>query len=300
MKLVIHAGAHRTEATAIQQWLKQSTQPLAEHGVLFLEPDILNRSGIIDGLHKAGKSEHKKMANRFLSLLSEKSAKSRINTLLISHESILSYSNMLPETMHKGFYGSLENSARCINILAEEYELKLVFYVRRQDTFMASIYSELLERGNTILDFAEYCKAIDYRLISWFSLLERMSVLLSRAEIVVRPYEFIEKGDVFFIREFLRTAGIKDDEKLLSLGLSDLNHSISETALKLIRACGPHLAGNDQRQLAQYLTSRFPASKYGRADILSPALSSEIVSHFADENARMFKLWMPDYSDLFY
>jgi len=300
MKLVIHAGAHKTATTSIQQWLKQSVRPLASAKVLYLEPGVLNNAGIIDDLHSAEQSNHASVANRFLRLLSEKSAKSRMDTILLSHESILSFSNMLPRAIEKGFYGALDNSGPCINKLAEEYDTTLIFYTRRQDTFMASVYLEYIKRGNIFLDFSSYCSAVNYKRISWLTCLKQLSERMDKVEIVVRPFEIIGNGDTDFMKQFLQAAGIDVNEKLLNPGFPRSNESVSETALNLMQACGPHLEARERRNLGQYFRTRFPPESHGKADVLSTDLSNEIVNYFSDENARMFKQWMPDYSEFMY
>lgn len=297
MKLVIHAGAHKTATTSIQHWLKQSVNLLANSKVLYLDPTVLNQTGIIEQLHSAEKSDYAKLTNKLLKLLSEKSSKSRVDTILLSHESIFSFSKMLPSSIKDGLYGSTENSAPCLNRLSDEYDLKVIFYVRRQDTFLASIYLEFVKRGNTFLEFDEYCSGIDYRNISWLRCLKNMTALMKNAEFVVMPYEIIESGTREFINAFIGAIGIQDNKKLLNSRFPKSNESISKTALSLMQACGPHLTARDRRSLGQYFLDRFPASDYAKAEILSQEYSQEIMKYFADENERMFKQWMPGYID---
>ena len=300
MRLVIHAGAHKTATTSIQHWLKQSRLALASSGVLYLEPDVLNKAGIINRLHNAEKGQHARVGSQFLRLLSEKSAMFRMKTLLLSHESILSFSNMLPGAADKSFYGSLENSARCIQALSEEYDLRLVFYIRRQDTFLSSVYLEYIKRGNYYMEFEEYCRSIDYRNISWLGLLGRFSEVTKNLEIVVRPFELLGKGGGVFMREFLDAANIPANKRLLGSSFPRSNEGVSNKALKLIQACGPHLEAAERRAMGSFFRTRFPVSNCGKASVLSPELSTEIVAYFADENRRVFDEWMPDYADLSY
>lgn len=300
MRLTIHAGAHKTATTSIQDWLTRTSKPLCEQNVYYIEPRKLNENAVIEGFHNTCIDNRFLAPKKFMKIVSELRIEQPIRNILVSHESILSYANMLPREIKYGFYGSMANSARCLNTLSNQFETTVVFYVRRQDHFLASVYLQYIMRGNICISFDQYTKRVSYRNVSWLYLLDTLQSALPDVKICVLPYENIQRGTENFLTDFLAACGVDWSERFSSIPLLKSNESISQASLEQLLTEGPSLKAVERRGLANELRKKFPMPQYDKSNVLTDTFSKQVVDYFKDENRELFEKWMPDFMDFCY
>ena len=208
--LYLHIGTPKTGTTSIQYFLNKNRDVFSEKG--YCVPDLGYR---FDKVHKnrnahflvqryfdeQGKRLHKKEKN-----LREEGMKQVIDYLaqydnvILSDESIYNQSYRI-----KNFWEKL------IQSLSEHgHSLKVIVYLRRQDAYVRSYWTQSVKAGEQQMDFADYIKskAIE-RLHSDYSIaLDRIASVIGQENVIVRPFERSQmmNGDLY--TDFLNCLGL--------------------------------------------------------------------------------------------
>lgn len=132
-KLYIHIGAGKCGSTAIQQFLRRNAAKLVESGILIpsanlsFEGNIFgNQIWVFENLLKRKLGEARNVVQKRLKALKDHMDKSGFHTMVISAENL---SN--PVGFEKLFSGC-----------NELFEVKIVFYIRRQDDYLLSAWQQ--------------------------------------------------------------------------------------------------------------------------------------------------------------
>ena len=117
-KLYVHIGNHRTGTTSIQQFMYANREALWERGVLF--PNATRRHlGIMDGVFEKGN------AAKIAEDLERKADQRGAHTVVLSEEDVCKRRDLSP-----------------LAALGERFEVRPVFFLRRQDLWLESWFSQ--------------------------------------------------------------------------------------------------------------------------------------------------------------
>tara|TARA_R110000851_G_scaffold302714_2_gene460044 strand:- start:23416 stop:24276 length:861 start_codon:yes stop_codon:yes gene_type:complete len=179
MKIIIHAGRHKTGTTYLQQFLGMNASLLLkDFGILYPES---GRNKYFNYHHEffqglvTGGNEEKAIINELKQEIEE-----------TNPEIVLFSSEYLSRS-------SIQNKE--LNTIKEclpETDIEIIFYLRRQDNFLCSRYAEQVKRG--LLAYPDTIWDINAEL-DYFKFLERYAYVFGNSNLNVRSYDqAIESG----------------------------------------------------------------------------------------------------------
>lgn len=298
-RVILHCGAHKTGTTTIQKSLFNLKPDLREKGIRYIEPARFNERDFLKFLYDAdtGNDEEKRQED-FAEFFTSRSKPRDVDTLLISHESILGFSQMLPPVDGRTFYGdrryALPRLARLKDIFRE---VQVIYYVRRQDHFLESVYLENLRQGYFTGDFSQYVATGIGQSIRWMELLDDLVEVFGSASVAVRPFEEVKMGGPEFVRRFLSCFSDHDNWKIVD-DRHD-NPSLSAVGYLVATRCYEELDLDQRRTMSRLLRRHFPPETSGKAVLFEDQDRAEFLRRFKRDNsdlcARYFPEWTPFY-----
>ncbi|MGH9381360.1 MAG: hypothetical protein ACRD2Z_12200 [Thermoanaerobaculia bacterium] len=213
MRLIIHAGIHRTGSTALQYFLANNRSELALQG--FAYPfDQPHHQQIAWALHR------RRMTGQGLLKRLEPLSRSTAHTIVLSGEDF-----------------SIHRKLRWLQAVSETYdEVRCVFYLRRQDDWLMSWYNQHIkwpfDKTKSTLSPQEFLATIDdYYWLDYDSLLERWAQTLGEPAITVAVVEKDQVTDV--VGHFSQAIGI--DTSGVTLDNGRRNDSLPVHLLEIAR-----------------------------------------------------------------
>ena len=208
--------------------------------------------------------------------------------MLISSESFFSWVRLSIEDLQndRNFYDDMERSATVFANLNLFDEFKIRLYIRRQDTFLESLYFEYLQRGNIDVSFEEYCRLEPYKKMSWRRLLYILELNFGLDAIEVVPFESIAGGAQAFLSSFYKWVDVPQ-----SFVIPEPTHErqrFSKLAYEIALKVWPLLEIDERRAFSIFLSERYPAKKYGKPNLLSKEKRKEILDFHWNDNLYIF------------
>jgi hypothetical protein len=213
MKLIVHAGIHRTGTTHLQKTLSHNRQLLRRHGYLYpfdrpshqwLVRKILNNPKYADRLPKDLKRQ----------------ISAGDHTVILSGEDFSS----LPDV-------------RWLEVLSKHFDVRILVYVRRQDLWLNSWYNQIIKWPWTDEQAHITPEMIvetlpQYHWLDYLALLDSWSTIVPENHITVVPFE----GDAIssIVKNFERNSPLGQDLSLPEVRASS-NASVCAQTLEIIR-----------------------------------------------------------------
>jgi hypothetical protein len=250
-ELILHAGAHKTGTTAIQAFAHRNRDALLQRSILY--PKFAGKGDrghhvfahAVAGQAKFGSLPKVKKQVRIWKDAAD-SSKSR---LFVSAEPIFRHRAKKAETDWP------EQRRQYLMRLAEilaEFQVNVVIVLRRQDTFIRSLYQEHVMRATVAgaLSFAGF-RERQPDIIRYRENLAVFEEVFSRPKVLV--YEDFPRGDRFC--EFFFSAIGVDVSGLPAVGIVRESLSVAETTLK--RFINPYItSAKENRAVLGWLRDR--------------------------------------------
>ena len=251
-KLYLHIGTHKTGSTFIQNSLVDSSEKMKSENIIFLQlslpklREITNSYSVNETLIKECREYLQKCTRRYSDKFS----------FVMSFEGFSGCS--------KQGYNNSVTIAEMLCKMTEGFNVNIIAYLRRQDTFMESLYAQFIQGGDSF-SFSEFLDLFDDNAFNWNVLLENYKKYFKRENIIVRPYDkkYLPQ-QASIIEDFARIIGSKHLQKTTSTGQSS-NASYTRDALEIARLCNPLIERCDrvvQTLLLQATSSKQPFEKY--------------------------------------
>jgi len=264
MKLVIHAGIHRTGSTSLQRTLARNRAALAARGVAY-PGEGQNHQPLAWSLHR-GQSG----AEAVLALAAEARA-AGAGLAVLSGEDF-----------------AIHRDLGWLAAVAAEVETRAVFYLRRQDHWLMSWYNQHVkwpfDPVKSRLDPQAFLAAIDdFYWIDYARLLGRWSAALGEGRVAAAVLETGQVEDV--TTDFLARLGI--DAAGLELDAERTNDSLPVHMLEIARHLGLfELRGGKRMRvlnaLRAGLADRAPAGRV--TTVYSPEERNRVLARFEAPN----------------
>jgi len=286
-RIIIHAGAPKTGTTLIQVYLLNYFR---HDDYFYLNPDIINNSGFLDRVHG--------LHDRTVDVLElAKSAGWKAGqTLVISHEALLGYGELLSIAHQHYFYGAIHDNARRLKTLLTDCDIEVVYYVRRQDEFIVSFYLEHIAYcyRDTKINFDDFISVQEPEKMSWLSRLNELVDVFGEEHVRFGLFDEIKAGPSAYVANFMRRIGVDVAEKdIPDLGrerpsLSAEAYELAMTAQKLT------LDDAAEDKLFELLRTHFSNRTHHKADLLSTERRAWLMSLCEADNVAMFEKYFPD------
>jgi hypothetical protein len=196
--------------------------------------------------------------------------------------------------MHTHSKNNYDQSVDVIKHLFQGFDIKVLFFVRRQDTYLESIYNQDVKRGET-RTFKKFCDDAVLDNLYWTQVADNYSCF----DLTVRPFE----------KKVLRTGGYKDflDALYKWLGYDVvvessplINASLSRPALDVQRLGNELLTQEQSYALGDWLARHCPKQPDDKHSLMAAEDSYKIVHGFCKSNQSLFKKYMPEFNPAYY
>jgi hypothetical protein len=233
--LYIHIGTHKTGSTSIQHALKNIGKQSLDEGWRFIKnPKIMKCLSQSTKYDKGLVSSYRDELDSLVS--SVKSTKK----IIVSSEH---YSGIATDGyQNSGIIASMLRDA------TSKYKVKIIIYLRRQDDFVESMYTQMIHQGGT-LEFDCFLKGFDsLEALDYQRMLNDYSLSFGRENIIVRSYhEASRRGLLNDFSEIIVSDLLKKSTSERS------NPSYSSHALEIAKKCNQHLDTKQQSRLRRAL-----------------------------------------------
>lgn len=285
--LILHIGANKTGSSAVQAFLRLNATELARSG-LFVAPSDLSLDGEITGQHVWFVEEllgditagRRRVARRVDKLMTGVGDGER---LLISAENLSN--GVGAERLFSGF--------------AKNYDVRVVFYVRRQDELLLSSWQQWESKiSGDFWAWLTDCVGIRG---DWRSVLQAWENVVPRNNITVRIYERsrMPNGDV--IADFAQALGLSERLSELKRPEGVINASYADAVVELAkgnRALFHDKHDNDFYNAVEQLTEgRYHRNP--RESLITHEQRCAILGRYAEGNEWVRARYFPDLAELF-
>jgi len=194
--------------------------------------------------------------------------------------------------VHTHRENSFEVSKEVLRFLFQGYDLKIMFYVRRQDTYLEGIYNQDVKRGETRV-FEDYVSESILDNLNWYEVAQNYSEF----DLTVLPFE----------RKAIETGGYRDfiDGLYQWLGykvevdnLPHINPSLSMEAMEVQRFANYMMDAQTAYDLSLWLERHSPKKPDEKHRILQN--NETLLEKFAENNKKLFKEFMPAFDGGYY
>lgn len=282
MQIVLHLGAHKTGSTLLQSIFLRNRKLLLKKGIWYVTLDTINSSGIKSYLRKdiSYRPDHPDK-ERVLKALLYNDIPAHCHTALISRE------NLFGETL--GFYPNFENLSDCFAELMSDHEVRVLYFLRRQDQFLNSCYAEWFHIGEYISrDTFFHAMNMNVRgALSWKSKVDSLCSTYGEQAVNVGFFDYLENGVDHYLDYFMSMAGwqIRPNEFDLSKTQRAGNVRISKRTLAVITRTYPFIRERQKRANWARILRRLPYFNSGeKVELLSECQKNNLIRSYRTEN----------------
>lgn len=236
-QLFLHIGTHKTGSTAIQKALLKGKEKLRDEKIVYL-PQLPARKNI----------ETLSVLDSDIISSSREFVLREISKYPTSTRFVMSYEGYSGDVFRG--YLNAEIVAESLRRITDGYEVKVIVFLRRQDLFVESMYTQTIHQGQT-WSFNNFLDIFNNSSFNWHLLLSNYAKYFKKPGIIVRRYDKTHLLNQNSIEEFANVIG---SNSLKSIDIEkNLNSGYTRDALELARLCLPHLTKSEKRKLRNIL-----------------------------------------------
>ena len=284
-RVILHIGAGKSGSSAIQSFLRENVGALKDRGIVVPAQDLTLRPRISGHSVFALQKFFEKRGEGLFKQLDGLMGKIGDARLLISAENMSNAQNQ-----------------RFFAEFCERYPTKVVFYIRRQDDFLASAWQQWHSKVRSDLD-----GWLDDALESyghWLRTIRRWERIVGVGNVVPRIFErqSLPGGDV--IRDFIDVLALDPTGLIIPTG--DVNPSYSNLLTAAVAGRRDLFEGPHDDAFYRFVASLSPngsshgsGSGDGSFSLLSRAQRERIMTHYAEENETIRRRFFRKQNTLF-
>jgi hypothetical protein len=278
--LFIHIGMPKTGSSAIQAFLTLNYNKLLKKGVLFPHPPNLNQAfqtsaGNVSDFFHLFANQNVEEIKTFIQSLGHNSA------IILSSEALIHTLKMYPERFFEVF---------------NNYNYKIICYVRRQDNLISSWYNQAIKNHNAtsraeighIEKTHDFCEA----------LLDSLNYT-EASNFIIRPYEKQQFYGGNIYADFLNCIGLElDDDYIFPEKI--VNPSFDWDVLEFRRILNILEVDRNINKdkyyinsfLAKYTVDKNMGKPFQDSNIFSPKERIEIMNRYKEKNEQVAKVFL--------
>ena len=301
-RLLIHIGTEKTGTSTIQEFLNINREKLAKHGIGYLKsPGLTNNRKIVTFCMAPGKTDDHIQElgietyerREFWKRDFKEEFQNEMNTLDPKIHSVIISS----EHFHSRL--TTEDEVRALFDLLHPFflEIKILVYLRRQDTLAASLYSTACRVGVFMKSVIPKIVDKNNTYYNYFQLLERWAGVFGVKNIVPRIYETgkLLKNDV--LSDFIDASGmIENDWELFTP--TNQNQSLSAEVQNILMGFNKHFPVNainenekPLKKLRQNLVNKLEVSFSGESRTACRADAINFYNAYKASNRELARKW---------
>jgi len=212
----------------------------------------------------------------------------------------LTQENLFGVTWETGAANSCEASCDLIEYLTEGYAVKIVMLVRRQDTFIESLYNQLIKRQE-VREFGDFLEDLPLANFDWAAVADVYARRFGCDNVTVLPFEnsVVQTGgaDSFF-EAVVAALGI--DQKINFQNIPTINPSLSPRVIEVQRLANQALTKDEAHALADWFETAIPKRPGDPHSLMEDGDRGRVLDTFRDSNKRLCADYMPGYDGTYY
>ena len=231
-KIFIHIGTHKTGSTSIKSALRQSKKVLKKHKLRYIET---HWSYEIMRDEEVDFQKLKTIRDSFQNEVSKIKSTERV---VIS-----------AEKFSGNPYSGYQNAgvlASYLKFITEGLEAEVLVYVRRQDSFLESLYTQSIQQGEQH-SFQSFLQSSNPNLFDWNLFVKEFENHFGNNKVKVRSYEYLRgMGKNELLEDYFKTLGINSLNEII-LDSRPSNVSYSRVALDFASRANSHINAKNQK-----------------------------------------------------
>lgn len=271
-RLYLHIGKHKTGTTALQFFLKKNDSLLAQKGIIYPEEGRSQTGGHHDLFMAVNPSKPENYTgnslNETIRILAQKANKEF--DLLLSTESLSKLKDV-------SLIEDVKKVASCV---------KIIMYLRRQDTYIESAYAQRIKHtySASIDAFLQEEHTLDYE-----KLCDRWAEVFGKGNIIIRPYEKKQFKNSNIFSDFMGILGV-EDISTFAIPKANINPSLNKDAVyfkKLVNRL--NLSNTEKTNLHEPLVNFSVMRGKSRHTFpeLSPRRQIKLLEKYKESNAQV-------------
>jgi hypothetical protein len=176
---------------------------------------------------------------------------------------------------------------KMLSLARADFELRCMYFIRRQDEFLESLYLQCIFHGFdlTPTDYLSLLIGCD---LSWNKIISCLQDVTPGGKVPIVPFELLRLGKVKYLTYILECLELMPDLSRWDLDVFE-NSSLSRQGLAIALAAFPHMDKGQRADLAGYLQPRFNTKCGDRFSMFSASMRAALVRRFADENISLLQ-----------
>ncbi len=291
--VVLHAGAHKTGTSLIQEYLRTRSRELRRMGIVDMDWTEARR---VIGWGGVPRSKPELLRGAVQAALSEpyplprgRSVPRALAAITPKPRTVIvSYENSLGPPFRPPSGELYPIAAVCALGLADnlaQWQPRVVYYIRSQEEYLESYYLQTIHEGGAQA-FNTWLETIDQSALSWVPVVEALTAAFGADRVIVKDFAQLRNGQNAFIDDFLRTC---DPSINPTVSFDRLrNISISQRGLEIALAINPLLQTTEERRQARrFLQRYFNNTTAPRPSLLDEDTRAAIRERYAAENREL-------------
>ncbi len=304
--LYLHIGTPKTATSTIQHFLEGNRQALLKNGYCYMDTvchfdgvkDNRNAHFLINVIYDENgmrnNEEEDRITRKGLDMLAE--CFSHSPNVILSDEGIW----WRVAADKRNVLGTIKQHAE-----KEGYQVKIIVYLRRQDTFFVSHWNQRIKRGNSTEDWDTYLKkAMECPpvYLDYLHTLDSISSLFGKENVIVRRFEPEHFYHGSIIEDFLQTAGLSLTEDFI-IEEPVVNTGIAGNATELKRILNriPGISLTEELLFIEALKrSSKTAMDIHPCSMFSPEENKAFLDYYAEDNKKLAQKYFGTEEPLFH
>jgi len=188
-----------------------------------------------------------------------------------------------------------EISCEKISYLTEGFETHIIIVLRRQDTYIESLYNQNIKRWE-VRDFPTFLADFPRQNWHWANNIDIYANHFGRERITIVPFEqkvYTDSGRTGFLDAVLMASGIT--QRLQFNDLPIINASLAPRALEVQRIANQFLEKEEAVQLADWFATHIIKKPDDPHKQMNDDMRQDILAYYRESNARMCDEYLSDY-----
>jgi len=276
VKIHLHVGVHKTATTYMQARLKGNQAKLNRAGIGFM-PTFQFRNTYVKDLMKFDPASFR-LEDRLDDFFA-RGVPDNVRGIIISDENLLGLCGAMLKS-GKVYSGVRARMAQLRRLLGG-HEVTLFCAVRRYDAFLASAYCEGLRTNPRYINFEDFSSRVNWKAISWVSLLEKFETGLRPDHTRYWRYEQFRPNAEMLLREL--AFGEKLDQVETETGKVSYP-SLSQAAIDAIDSVSERLGREVASRLVRAISAALPKTDgYPDFDPWGPLEKKRLARRYDDD-----------------
>jgi hypothetical protein len=280
-------GAHKTGSTTVQNIFDNNVGGLRKLAIHYVDREIFYKSDlrkylVRDDGANADIPRHKAEA----SLLDITGYGGKSSTSVIFIENVFGeplYGIRSQPRWNPKIYPDFESAAEKFHTLASpHYNIRCAYFIRRQDSFIESLYTHFVYRG-FLSSETEFLPLLIGSDLSWNRNVSILRGMATDGNVGIVPFELLRRGDKAYIEYILDKLEITTDTSSWDLSARE-NRSLSKAGMEIAHAVYPHLGADERRRFFSNVRRQFNTGTGDRYSMFSPAMRRSLVKQYYPQN----------------